>query len=164
MRLKIFLAVAATLLLAACAKDAVAPASAPVQAPAAIDLVLHVQAIAGLNPGADGQPAPVRVRLFELKNAAVFSRADYFALADKAQTTLGNDLVDQDEVLIQPGEYQKVTRHLNPATRQLGLVVGYRELDRAVWREVIPVSPGQGDEIQISLDVRAVRSAPVVAP
>lgn len=162
MRFKKFLAVAAALLLAACAKDSVAPASAP--APAATDLVLHIQAIAGLNPGADGQPAPVRVRLFELKSAAVFSRADYFALADKAQATLGSDLIDQDEVLIQPGEYQKFARPLNPATRQLGLVVGYRELDRAVWREVIPVSPGRSDEIQISLDVRAVRSAPVVAP
>ncbi|MGI4837118.1 MAG: type VI secretion system lipoprotein TssJ [Janthinobacterium lividum] len=162
MRFKKSQAVAAALLLTACAKDPVAPASAP--APAATDLVLHVQSIAGLNPGADGQPAPVRVRLFELKSAAVFARADYFALADKAQATLGSDLIGQDEVLIQPGEYQKVTRPLNSATRQLGLVVGYRELDRAVWREVIPVSPGHGDEIQISLDVRAVRSAPVVAP
>jgi type VI secretion system protein VasD len=162
MRFKKFLAVAAALLLTACAKDPVAPASAP--APAATDLVLHVQSIAGLNPGTDGQPAPVRVRLFELKSAAVFSRADYFALAGNAQATLGGDLIDQDEVLIQPGEYQKVTRPLSPATRQLGLVVGYRELDRAVWREVIPLSPGHGDEFQISLDVRAVRSAPVVVP
>lgn len=160
MRLKVLLATAAAMLLMACAKHPVS--NAPVPAPT--ELILHVQAIAGLNPGADGQSAPVRVRLFELKSAAVFARADYFALADQARATLGNDLVAQDEVLIQPGEYQKVSRQLDPTTRQLGLVVGYRELDRAVWRDVIPVTPGQGGEIQISLDVRAVRSAAVVAP
>lgn len=160
MRISALLAAAATLLLAACARD---PAPAPAIADkAAAPLVLHLQAIAGLNPGADGAPAPVRVRLYELKNAAVFSRADYFALADRAQATLGGDLLDQDEVLVQPGEYRKVTRQLNPATRQLGLVVGYRALDQAQWREVIAVAPGAGGELQISLDVNAVRSAAVV--
>lgn len=160
MRISVLLAVAATLLLTACAKDP-APAIAD---KAAAPLILHLQAIAGLNPGADGQPAPVRVRVYELKNAAAFARADYFALADRAQATLGNDLVDQDEVLVQPGEYRKVVRQLNPATRQLGLVVGYRALDQAAWRQVIPVSPGAGEELQISLDVNSVRSAAVVAP
>jgi len=160
MRISVLLAVAATLLLAACAKD---PAPAVADTSAA-PLVLHLQAIAGLNPGADGQPAPVRVRLYELKNAAVFSRADYFALADHAQATLGSDLLDQDEVLVQPGEYRQVTRHLNPGTRHLGLVVGYRALDQALWRDVIAVAPGEGGELQISLDVNAVRSAAVVTP
>ncbi|MGY4491409.1 type VI secretion system lipoprotein TssJ [Pseudomonas sp. TE3610] len=160
MRISAFLAVAATLLLAACAKD---PAPAIADKTAA-PLVLHLQSIAGLNPGADGRPAPVRVRLYELKNAAVFARADYFALADHAQATLGADLLDQDEVLVQPGEYRQVVRQLNPATRQLGLVVGYRALDQALWRDVITVSPGAGGELQISLDVNAVRSAAVVAP
>ncbi len=160
MRISAFLALAATLLLAACAKDP-APAMAD---KAAAPLVLHLQSIAGLNPGADGRPAPVRVRLYELKNAAVFARADYFALADHAQATLGADLLDQDEVLVQPGEYRQVVRQLNPATRQLGLVVGYRALDQALWRDVITVSPADGGELQISLDVNAVRSAAVVAP
>ena len=162
MRISILLAAAATLLLAACAKD---PAPTPtVATKAAEPLVLHLQAIAGLNPGANGLPAPVRVRLYELKNAAVFARADYFALADHAQATLGSDLLDRDEVLVQPGEYRKVTRQLNPATRQLGLVVGYRALDQALWRDVITVAPGAGGELQISLDVNAVRSAAVVTP
>lgn len=160
MRISVLLAVAATLLLTACAKDPAPAVADKSTAP----LVLHLQAIAGLNPGADGQPAPVRVRLYELKNAAVFSRADYFALADRAQATLGSDLLDQDEVLVQPGEYRQVTRQLNPGTRQLGLVVGYRAIDQAAWRDVIAVAPGGGGELQISLDVNAVRSAAVVAP
>ncbi|NWA04923.1 type VI secretion system lipoprotein TssJ [Pseudomonas gingeri] len=156
---RVLLAAAATLLLSACARDAAAPA--PVDAPIAdsATLVLNFHAIAGLNPGANGAPAPVRVRIFELKNTANFSRADYFALAERAQATLGADLIDQDEVLVQPGEQLSVERPLNPATRQVGLVVGYREIDQALWRNVLNVPPRQVTDYQISLDVRAVRSA-----
>src|SRR5690606_31047819 len=119
-------------------------------------VTLYFSAAAGLNPGASGSPAPVRVRIYELKNSATFARADYFALAERAQATLGADLLDQDEVLLHPGEQLRIERPLDPATRQVGLVVGYREIDQAQWRSVLPVPPR---DYQISLDVRAVRSA-----
>ncbi|MDR2308834.1 MAG: type VI secretion system lipoprotein TssJ [Paucimonas sp.] len=149
------IAALAIVLLSACSKDTpVAPVAndtAPISA-----AILYFSAAAGLNPGSDGTPAPVRVRLYELRNSAAFSRADYFALAERAQATLAADLIDQDEVLLRPGEQLRLERPLNPATRQIGLVVGYREIDQAQWRSVLPVPPG---DYQISLDVRAVRSA-----
>lgn len=140
-------------LLSACSKDAPIAADS---ADSGSAVTLYFSAAAGLNPGAGGTPAPVRVRLYELKNSAAFARADYFALAERAQATLGADLIDQDEVLLQPGEQLRLERPLDPATRQVGLVVGYREIDQALWRSVLPVPPR---DYQISLDVRAVRSA-----
>jgi type VI secretion system protein VasD len=160
---RFLLAAATMLLLTACAKDAANPDAPEADADTAA-VELHFQAIAGLNPGASGQPAPVRVRIFELKNAATFSRSDYFALADRAQSTLGLDLLDQDEVMIQPGQQLSVQRDLDPSTRQIGLLVGYRELDRAQWRTVLNVPPRQYTEYQISLDVRAVRADIAVPP
>ena len=161
---RFLLAAATALLLTACANDAVEPQAA-VEAEADTAAVqLHVHAIAGRNPGANGQAAPVRVRIFELKNAATFSRSDYFALADRAQSTLGLDLLDQDEVMVQPGQQLSVQRDLDPSTRQIGLLVGYRELDRAQWRTVINVPPRQYSEYQISLDVHAVRADVVASP
>lgn len=156
MHLTRWAAIAALSLLAACSKDAPPAEVAAPAAPAAPDVSLYFSAAAGLNPGAGGEAAPVRVRLFELKNAAAFERADYFALAERAQATLGADLLDQDEVLLRPGQQLHLRRPLDPATRQVGLVVGYREIDRAQWRSVLPVPPR---DYQISLDVRAVRSA-----
>ncbi|MDV5100274.1 type VI secretion system lipoprotein TssJ [Pseudomonas sp. LSJ-87] len=142
-------------LLAACSKDMpVAPAAD--SAPDSAAVTLYFSAAEGLNPGPGGTPAPVRVRLYELKNSAAFARADYFALAERAQATLGADLIDQDEVLLQPGGQLRLERPLDPATRHIGLVVGYREIDQAQWRSVLPVPPR---DYQISLDVRAVRSA-----
>ncbi|AMB84268.1 type VI secretion protein [Pseudomonas agarici] len=156
---RVLLAVAATLLLSACTRNAAAPAPAVAPVADSASIVLNFQASAGLNPGANGAPAPVRVRIFELKNTANFSRADYFALAERARTTLGADLVDQDEVLVRPGEQLSVERLLDPATRQVGLVVGYREIDQALWRSVFNVPPRQVTDYQISLDAHAVRSA-----
>ncbi|WP_434673120.1 type VI secretion system lipoprotein TssJ [Pseudomonas sp. R1-15] len=160
---RFLLAVAAALMLTACAKDAAAPQPEEAEANTAA-VELHFHAIAGLNPGASGQPAPVRVRIFELKNAATFARADYFALAERAQATLGADLIDQDEVLIQPDQQLSLQRDLDPATRHIGILVGYRELDQSLWRTVMNVPARQYTEYQISLDVRAVRSAVVVPP
>ena len=151
------------LLLSACAKDVPASKDAPA-ADSQSTVTLNFQAIAGLNPGASGQAAPVRVRIYELKNTASFLRADYFSLADRAPATLGVDLIDQDEVLIQPGELQSVVRHLDPATRHVGLVVGYREIDRAQWRALLDIPPRQTREYQISLDVQAIRTDVVANP
>ncbi|MBT2338072.1 MULTISPECIES: type VI secretion system lipoprotein TssJ [Pseudomonas] len=162
---RFLLAVATALLLTACAKDAAKPQPEEAEAEANTAAVeLHFQAIAGLNPGATGQPAPVRVRIFELKNAAVFGRSDYFALAEHAQATLGADLIDQDEVLIQPDQQLSLQRDLDPATRHIGILVGYRELDQSLWRTVLSVPAREYTEYQISLDVHAVRSSVVVPP
>ena len=160
---RFLLAVATALLLTACAKEAAKPDAVEAEVDTAA-VELHFHAISGLNPGANGQAAPVRVRIFELKNAATFGRSDYFALADRAQSTLGLDLLDQDEVMVQPGQQLSIQRDLDPSTRQIGLLVGYRELDRAQWRTVINVPPRQYTEYQISLDVRAVRADVVVTP
>ena len=161
---RFLLAVATLLLLTACAKDAANPETAAEADANTAAVELHFHAISGLNPGANGQAAPVRVRIFELKNAATFARSDYFAIADRAQSTLGLDLLDQDEVMVQPGEQLSLQRDLDPSTRQIGLLVGYRELDRAQWRTVINVPARQYTEYQISLDVRAVRADVVATP
>lgn len=151
-------------LLSACS-SASSPASGPAsQAPGDdASVTLDIHASATLNPGATGQPAPVRVRIFELKNSAAFSRADYFALAERGSQTLGADLVDQDEVLIRPGETRSVVRPLNPATRHIGLVVGYREIDRARWRTVLNLTPQHGSHYRIDLDALAISSAAAAA-
>lgn len=156
-------AAAMALLLVSCAKNAESPQ--PLEKTAdANTVVLHFTAAAALNPGANGEPAPVRVRIFELKNTASFGRADYFALAERAQSTLGADLLDQDEVLLQPGQQLTVEHALNVATRQIGLVVSYREIDQAQWRAVLNVAARSTSEFRIGLDSRAIDSEPATAP
>ncbi|KAF0862140.1 type VI secretion system lipoprotein TssJ [Pseudomonas sp. LD120] len=157
------LTLVAMLVLAACAKDA-PPAEPLKQGAGATTVALHFQAVPGLNPGPDGQSTPVRVRIFELKNPATFMRSDYFALAERAPATLGPDLIDQDEVLVQPGDQFTLKRTLDPATRQVGLLVGYREVDRALWRLSVNTAQRLNNVYQIVLEARAVSAELEASP
>ena len=149
---RIVLLAMALLLLSACASDPAPPAPTIV--------VLQFQAAADLNPSPDGQAAPVRVRLYELKSGAAFSRADYFSLVDAANATLATDLLEQDELLIQPGQQLTVERQLDEQSRLLGFVVAYRQLDSAVWRQLVNIPSNQTSQLSISLGAKAISAVP----
>lgn len=144
-----------------CSKDAMDD-SAAAQGPTTV--VLQLQAGDELNPTVDGYSAPVRVRLLELRSAAAFSRTDYFSLAERTAASLGNELVAEDEWLVHPGQNRELTRALNPATRHLGLLVGYREIDRAQWRLVLEPKQGMLSHYRIDLGINAASAAELAAP
>ncbi|UCR84254.1 type VI secretion system lipoprotein TssJ [Pseudomonas chlororaphis] len=146
-----FLLFATVLLLTACAS------SPPPPTPTVV--VMHIQAAADLNLSAGGQATPVRVRLYELKSGAVFSRADYFSLVNATSATLSTDLVAQDELLIQPGQQLTLERKLDEQSRLLGLVVSYRELDSAVWRQMVSIPSNETTPLTVSLTARAISAA-----
>ncbi|WMI97462.1 type VI secretion system lipoprotein TssJ [Pseudomonas chlororaphis subsp. aurantiaca] len=146
-----FLLFATVLLLTACAS------SPPPPTPTVV--VMHIQAAADLNLSAGGQATPVRVRLYELKSGAVFSRADYFSLVNATSATLSTDLVAQDELLIQPGQRLTLERKLDEQSRLLGLVVSYRELDSAVWRQMVSIPSNETTPLTVSLTARAISAA-----
>ncbi|MGN7744074.1 type VI secretion system lipoprotein TssJ [Pseudomonas sp. 22526] len=146
-----FLLFATLLLLTACAS------SPPPPNPTVV--VMHIQAAADLNLSAGGQATPVRVRLYELKSGAVFSRADYFSLVNATSATLATDLVAQDELLIQPGQQLTLERRLDEQSRLLGLVVSYRELDSAVWRQMVSIPSNATTPLTVSLTARAINAA-----
>ena len=139
---------ATILLLTACASN-----------PRPTVVVMYIQAAADLNPSAGGQATPVRGRLYELKSGAAFGRADYFSLVDAASTTLSTDLVAQDELLIQPGQQLTLERTLDEQSRLLGLVVSYRELDSAVWRQLVSIPSNETTPLTVSLTARAISTA-----
>jgi len=144
-----------------CSKDAMESADTA-QEPTTV--VLLLQAGDELNPTTDGYSAPVRVRLLELRSAAAFSRTDYFSLAERAAASLGNERVAEDEWLVHPGQTRELTRVLDPATRHLGLLVGYREIDRAQWRLVLEPKQGTLTHYRIDLGINAASAAELAAP
>ncbi|AZD30300.1 type VI secretion system lipoprotein TssJ [Pseudomonas chlororaphis] len=146
-----FLLFATAVLLTACAS------SPPPPTPTVV--VMHIQAAADLNLSAGGQATPVRVRLYELKSGGAFSRADYFSLVNATGATLSADLVAQDELLIQPGQRLTLERTLDEQSRLLGLVVSYRELDSAVWRQMVSIPSNETTPLTVSLTARAISAA-----
>jgi type VI secretion system protein VasD len=125
------------LVLAACANSDSQPPKV------AIRLDLSVVASAGVNPDDQKRPAPILVRLYELKTDSAFATADYFSLQDKDKTVLADDLVRRDEFELRPGEKKVFQRTIVPATTRLGILAAYRDLPNSVWREVytLPTTP-----------------------
>jgi type VI secretion system protein VasD len=140
-------------LLSACASE-------PPPPPPPTVLQLHFLGSSELNPSPAGDPAPVRIRVYELKNAANFARTDFFTLVDKPESALGADLVTQDQLLLRPSEQLEIERTLDEQTKQFAIVVAYRDLDTAQWRQVIAVQPQQTRSYDVMVGSHAIAVTP----
>ena len=99
-------------------------------------LKLEIKATANANPDLVGRPAPIKIRVYELKDSQAFSVADFFVLDTSDKNQLGADLLAKDEYVLQPGAVQIIERNSNPQTTAIGIVAGYRDLKDTNWRLV----------------------------
>jgi type VI secretion system protein VasD len=92
---------------------------------------------ADVNPDSQNRPSPVVVRLYQLKDDAVFKDADIFTLFDKEQATLAAALVSREEYELAPGEHRAVDLELSRDARFVGVVAAYRDIRNADWKAQI---------------------------
>jgi type VI secretion system protein VasD len=109
-----------------------------------------------VNPSVSKRPSPLLVRMYELKAATAFNAADFVSLYQRDQAELGADLVAREEMTLAPGETRPLARTLAPETRFVGVFAAYRDLEHARWRAVVPIAPGQKQQITILADELAV--------
>ncbi|KAF1067767.1 type VI secretion system lipoprotein TssJ [Variovorax sp.] len=93
----------------------------------------------GVNPDGRGQAAPILVKVFELKSSGNFETADYFALQDRDRETLAAELVNADQAILRSGEERTFKREAGLDSRAIGVIAGYRKLENARWRLVLPL-------------------------
>jgi type VI secretion system protein VasD len=124
--------------------------------PKPLAVTLTIEAAPGVNPDQRGRPSPVALKLFELKSLTNFERADFFSLFDRDRETLGPELVARDEMVIKPGDRIVQERKLAPEVRFIGVLVGYRDLERSQWRLSIPVETARNAPLVIQLDAARV--------
>jgi type VI secretion system protein VasD len=93
----------------------------------------------GVNPDGRGQAAPILVKVFELKSSGNFETADYFALQDRDRETLMTELVNADQAIMRSGEERVFKREAGLDSRAIGIIAGYRKLEAARWRIVLPL-------------------------
>jgi type VI secretion system protein VasD len=115
-----------------------------------------VTAGADLNPSVSQRPSPLLVRVYELRGATAFNKADFVALYQSDQIALAGDMLAREEWVLQPGENRPWQRQLNDQTRFVAIFGAYRDLERAIWRAVAPVLPGQAQQVQIRAEKLAV--------
>ena len=120
------------------------PQAAPPSGPAVVELTI----VAGLNmnPNEEGRPSPAVVHVFQLASQASFDSVGFFELTDPEAAALGRDMVDRRELVLSPGDVEKMALNLPPSARFVGVVVGYRDIEKATWRASAPV-PAHGTVI-----------------
>ena len=119
--------------IAAAAVLAAGCGSAPPKAAAA---KAKITASADVNPDREGRPSPVHVRIFQLKEDGAFMGADFWALVDKEQETLGPSLVQRLEFDLTPSESKEFELKISPDARVLGVMAEYADYRNAEWRVV----------------------------
>lgn len=115
-------------------------------------LGMQVTATADVNPDMQGRPSPVILHIMELNSTEQFNRLDYMGLTQPSGSALGSELLSKNRLVLQPGESKELPMELNPMTTAIGLVAGYRDIDNATWRKVVPITQGDTKGIGITLE------------
>jgi type VI secretion system protein VasD len=126
--------------------------SACAGAPKRENLGLQISATADVNPDMQGRPSPIILHVMELNSTEQFNRLDYMGLTQPSGAALGPELLGKNQVVLQPGESRTLPLELNPMTTAIGLVAGYRDIDNAVWRKIVPIIQGKTKGLSITLE------------
>lgn len=126
--------------------------------PTSIDLMLT--ASPAVNPDRNGRASPVLVRVYELRSAGTFETADFFVLLEQDQTALGGELVNRWEFQLDPGETTRLEANFQPSSSALGIMVAYRDIERAQWRAVQAVEVSSENELTVIVGRLAVNFGP----
>jgi len=132
---------------------------APPPKPPAV-LTLTMIGAADQNPDLAGKQAPVAVRIYQLTATAKFERGDVFALTEHEQQTLGQDDAASQEFVLSPGETQTRTFELKSGVQAIGVVVLYRDIDRAQWRAVSPAASSGPTKLLLNVGKLAIALKP----
>lgn len=113
---------------------------------------IQITTTADVNPDMQGRPSPIILHIMELTSTEQFNRLDYMGLTQPSGAALGPELVSKNQMVLQPGETKSLPMELNPMTSAIGLVAGYRDIDNAAWRKVVPITQGTTTGISITLE------------
>lgn len=141
-----------------------AACSSPPPKPVVTTVNGTIQGSAKLNPSVNQRPAPLEVRVYELKTAAAFNTADFMALYRNDQATLGGDLVGREEMMLQPGESRPYRKTVSNDTKFIGVIGAFRNLEKATWRVVVPVQTGKTQSLTVTAGDIALQADIKVAP
>ena len=121
-----------------------------------IDTSITVEAAANINPNELDEPAPTVIRIFELQDVTEFNQAQLFELLEDPQAAIGSNFIGFQEVVIQPGQTETLTKSVNGETRFLGVAAGFRDIDSADWRKTFELNPKRTNTLKIQVTALAI--------
>jgi len=119
-------------------------------------LRVTIHASPAVNPDGHDRPAPVLVRIYELRAKDDFDRATFFELYDHDARVLNDALLQRAEITVSPGESVPLVRPLDPATRAVAIMAAYERIDDAKWRASVTIGNPSAAELTATIDGSAV--------
>ncbi|MEM6933287.1 MAG: type VI secretion system lipoprotein TssJ [Pseudomonadota bacterium] len=95
---------------------------------------------------------PAKVKVYYLASTAKFEAADFFALFDDAEATLGPDLASVDEYLLAPGKTEEDAKSFLTPPVAIGVIAAFKNIGQPGWRAVAPLAPNTENPIAVILD------------
>ena len=96
------------------------------------------------------------MRFYQLTVPQAFQSADFFQLYRDDAATLGSAMLGRDEVVVAPGQKVQVTESMKADARYIGVLVAYRDIDKARWRATASVPSNQTTMFDVKLDALKV--------
>ena len=120
---------------------------------------ISLSAAADVNPGPDGQGAPVTIRVYQLASASAFGNAEFFPLYNADAATLGADMVKRHDLVLAPGQARTLTLTPRDDAKAIGVFAGLRDVTSAQWRAAADIAP----HVTTDVTVTASRTGVVLA-
>ena len=95
-----------------------------------------LSATGDVNPDVNGRPSPIVVRVFQLRGAAEFTKADFFTLYGHEKEALGASLVGLEEFVLRPGEKRDTRLAMAADTRYVAVIAAFRDINTTQWRSL----------------------------
>jgi type VI secretion system VasD/TssJ family lipoprotein len=121
-------------------------------------ITLVLSAEAKLNTCGDGPANALGVRIYQLGGDRGISGAPQAALWENDEKELGQELLDKQELFLDPGSKQPVTMHLKAEARAVAVVGNFCQSQGTCWKWVQPVE-GMGSEIVLQFGETCVEAA-----
>ncbi len=113
---------------------------------------VSIRASKRLNPDEQGQSLPTVVKVFQLKSPGKAEGADFDGLYRREKETLGEDLVQVDEMVIGPDQEETRTLARDKAVKAVAVVAVFRRPAGTSWRSIVELPGSSGAELSFVLE------------
>lgn len=104
------------------------------------DLQVNFQVDADINPDEFGKPSPVFIRMYELKDRKMISKADFISLYERDKEVLGADMLASHKLRrFTPGETRSEQFVVDKEANYVALYAEFLEFNQSKFKVVIPV-------------------------
>lgn len=121
----------------------------PPSFPEPTHVVVEFEAAGAINPNTAGRPSPLVLRIYYLKSYSAFENADFIALFERDEETLGKALVHKREILLSPSEKRTVYLETSDETRTIGILAAFRNYDKGRWKVAAGVQENKTNVVNV---------------